>query len=139
MGTQQTTQYLSMWLATEGSLTETSELRSLSHSYNTTTNYSPTHINRLKDDRWTSRVTIWRLRDKKIRQGRQAKTMFTLHSSTPLLQVLPCNWDEHPWNMSWHVDNTHIPMCSVTVRTCKTSTTTVKRAARRNLVSCCKH
>ena len=27
------------------------------------------HINRLKDDRWTSRVTTWRPYDKKIRQG----------------------------------------------------------------------
>ena len=31
------------------------------------------HINRLKDDRWTSRVTTWRQYDKKIRQGRPAK------------------------------------------------------------------
>ena len=31
------------------------------------------HINRLKDDRWTSRVTIWRPYDKKRRQGRPAK------------------------------------------------------------------
>ena len=31
------------------------------------------HINRLKDDRWTSRVTTWRPYDKKIRQGRPAK------------------------------------------------------------------
>ena len=31
------------------------------------------HINRLKDDRWTSRVTHWRPYDKKRRQGRPAK------------------------------------------------------------------
>ena len=31
------------------------------------------HINRLKDDRWTSRVTSWRPYDKKRRQGRPAK------------------------------------------------------------------
>ena len=31
------------------------------------------HINRLTDDRWTSRVTTWRPYDKKIRQGRPAK------------------------------------------------------------------
>ena len=31
------------------------------------------HINRLKDDRWTSRVTAWRPYDKKRRQGRPAK------------------------------------------------------------------
>ena len=31
------------------------------------------HINRLKDDRWTTRVTTWRPYDKKIRQGRPAK------------------------------------------------------------------
>ena len=31
------------------------------------------HINRLKDDRWTSRVTTWRTHDKKRRQGRPAK------------------------------------------------------------------
>ena len=31
------------------------------------------HINRLKDDRWTSRVIAWRPYDKKIRQGRPAK------------------------------------------------------------------
>ena len=31
------------------------------------------HINRLKDDRWTSRVTTWRQYDKKRRQGRPAK------------------------------------------------------------------
>ena len=31
------------------------------------------HINRLKDDRWTSRITTWRLYDKKIRQGRPTK------------------------------------------------------------------
>ena len=31
------------------------------------------HINRLKDDRWTSRVTSWRPYDKKRRQGRSAK------------------------------------------------------------------
>ena len=31
------------------------------------------HINRLKYDRWTSRVTTWRPYDKKIRQGRPAK------------------------------------------------------------------
>ena len=31
------------------------------------------HINRLKDDRWTSRVTSWRPFDKKRRQGRPAK------------------------------------------------------------------
>ena len=31
------------------------------------------HVNRLKDDRWTSRVTNWRPCDKKIRQGRPAK------------------------------------------------------------------
>ena len=31
------------------------------------------HINRLKDDRWTSRVTTWIPYDKKIRQGRPAK------------------------------------------------------------------
>ena len=31
------------------------------------------HINRLKDDRWTSRVTTWRPYDKKRRQGRPAK------------------------------------------------------------------
>ena len=31
------------------------------------------HINRLKDDRWTSRVTTWRPYDKKIRQERPAK------------------------------------------------------------------
>ena len=31
------------------------------------------HINRLKDDRWTSRVTTWRPCDKKRRQGRPAK------------------------------------------------------------------
>ena len=29
------------------------------------------HINRLKDERWTSRVTNWRPYDKKIRQGRR--------------------------------------------------------------------
>ena len=32
-----------------------------------------TNINRLKDDRWTSRVTTWRPYDKKRRQGRPAK------------------------------------------------------------------
>ena len=31
------------------------------------------HINRLNDDRWTSRVTTWIPYDKKIRQGRPAK------------------------------------------------------------------
>ena len=31
------------------------------------------HINRLNDDRWTSRVTAWRPYDKKRRQGRPAK------------------------------------------------------------------
>ena len=31
------------------------------------------HINRLKDDRWTPRVTTWRPYDKKRRQGRPAK------------------------------------------------------------------
>ena len=31
------------------------------------------HINRLKDDRWTSRVTTWRPYDKKRRQERPAK------------------------------------------------------------------
>ena len=31
------------------------------------------HINRLKDDQWTSRVTTWRPYDKKRRQGRPAK------------------------------------------------------------------
>ena len=31
------------------------------------------HINRLKDDRWTSRVTTWRPYDKKRRQGRPGK------------------------------------------------------------------
>ena len=31
------------------------------------------HINCLKDDRWTSRVTTWRPYDKKRRQGRPAK------------------------------------------------------------------
>ena len=31
------------------------------------------HINRLKDDRWTSGVTTWRPYDKKRRQGRPAK------------------------------------------------------------------
>ena len=31
------------------------------------------HINRLKDDRWTSSVTTWRPYDKKRRQGRPAK------------------------------------------------------------------
>ena len=31
------------------------------------------HINRLKYDRWTSRVTTWRPYDKKRRQGRPAK------------------------------------------------------------------
>ena len=31
------------------------------------------HINRLKDDRWTTGVTTWRPYDKKIRQGRPAK------------------------------------------------------------------
>ena len=31
------------------------------------------HINRLKDDRWTSRVTTWRQDDKKIRKWRSAK------------------------------------------------------------------
>ena len=31
------------------------------------------HINRLKDNRWTSRVTTWRPYDKKRRQGRPAK------------------------------------------------------------------
>ena len=31
------------------------------------------NINRLKDDRWTSRVTTWRPCDKKRRQGRPAK------------------------------------------------------------------
>ena len=31
------------------------------------------HINRLKDDQWTSRVTAWRPYDKKRRQGRPAK------------------------------------------------------------------
>ena len=31
------------------------------------------HINRLKDDRWTSHVTSWRPYDKKRRQGRPAK------------------------------------------------------------------
>ena len=31
------------------------------------------HINRLKDDRWTSRVTAWRPYDKKRRQGRPTK------------------------------------------------------------------
>ena len=31
------------------------------------------HINRLKDDRWTSRVTAWRPHDKKRRQWRPAK------------------------------------------------------------------
>ena len=31
------------------------------------------HINRLKDDRWTSRVTTWTQYDKKRRQGRPAK------------------------------------------------------------------
>ena len=31
------------------------------------------HSNRLKDDRWTSRVTTWRPYDKKRRQGRPAK------------------------------------------------------------------
>ena len=31
------------------------------------------HINRLKDDRWTSRFTAWRPYEKKIRQGRPAK------------------------------------------------------------------
>ena len=31
------------------------------------------HINRLKDDLWTSRVTTWRPYDKKRRQGRPAK------------------------------------------------------------------
>ena len=31
------------------------------------------HINRFKDDRWTSRVTTWRPYDKKRRQGRPAK------------------------------------------------------------------
>ena len=31
------------------------------------------NINRLKDDRWTSRVTTWRPYDKKRRQGRPAK------------------------------------------------------------------
>ena len=31
------------------------------------------HINRLKDDRWTSRVTTWRPYDKKRRLGRPAK------------------------------------------------------------------
>ena len=35
--------------------------------------YWPGHINRLKDDRWTSRVTTWRPYDKKRRQGRPAK------------------------------------------------------------------
>ena len=31
------------------------------------------HINRVKDDRWTSHVTTWRPYDKKRRQGRPAK------------------------------------------------------------------
>ena len=31
------------------------------------------HINCVKDDRWTSRVTTWRPYDKKRRQGRPAK------------------------------------------------------------------
>ena len=31
------------------------------------------HVNRLKDDRWTPRVTTWRPYDKKRRQGRPAK------------------------------------------------------------------
>ena len=31
------------------------------------------HINRLKDDRWTSRITTWRPYGKKIRQGRPSK------------------------------------------------------------------
>ena len=31
------------------------------------------HINRIKDDRWTSRITTWRPYDKKIRQRRPAK------------------------------------------------------------------
>ena len=31
------------------------------------------HINRLKDDRWTSRVTAWSPYDRKRRQGRPAK------------------------------------------------------------------
>ena len=31
------------------------------------------HINHLKDDQWTSRVTAWRQYDKKRRQGRPAK------------------------------------------------------------------
>ena len=31
------------------------------------------HINRIKDDRWTLRVTTWRPYDKKRRQGRPAK------------------------------------------------------------------
>ena len=31
------------------------------------------HINRLKDNRWTSRATTWRPYDRKIRQGRPAK------------------------------------------------------------------
>ena len=31
------------------------------------------HINRLKDDRWTSRVTTWKPYDKKRRQRRSAK------------------------------------------------------------------
>ena len=30
------------------------------------------HINRLKDDRWTSRISTWRPYDKKRRQGRPA-------------------------------------------------------------------
>ena len=31
------------------------------------------HVNRLKDDRWTSHVTTWRPHDKKTRQGKLAQ------------------------------------------------------------------
>ena len=40
------------------------------------------HINRLKDDRWTSRVTTWRPYDKKRRQGDQPSGRGTTWTNT---------------------------------------------------------
>ena len=46
------------------------------------------HINRLKDDRWTTRVITWRPYEKKIHQGRPAKRW---------RDELDKYWSDTPW------------------------------------------
>ena len=83
------------------------------------------HINRLKDERWTSRVIIWIPSGKKIRQGRSAKRR---------RDDLDKYWSDTIWQRTTHIHtNLDTPStghygCTMMMMMMTTTTTTAAAA-----------